>query len=583
MANDRNNVEVHARTYSNSSNLTHEQSPPHSPHPRSYTAGPGHPIDMHRSGMVGDSSPSMIRQTRTELPQTTRKSNHGSRGSSVHSCGSGKGVKQTSGQSASGQGHNDESSRVNYALWRSWEESLLVNWLYEPENRKLFNIPRRKKECHERIIREVLPEKTSRAIEGKIRTLEKRYQKTVLELQEEDFAEKHPGKEPEEVCEELCPRFSKLEAIFNPSQAHARSHLASLKAQHLKQHGLSDKRKASWSGTGGAMQVVDKANGAVPAEHGLNSAASVNASAISSAGTSNSISAPRNSPPRIEAAESMPVGSSSTVQGRRIAPKRGSDGDEVHEGDGPVMMSSNKRSRTMPSIMQNRLSPGHQYPHHYHHHHHPQRSPLPLQQATMQLQQYQQQQQQQRMYENGSSRLVFDTVGRPSTATLPMMQLSMQSPVVATNGPMAVSNVHQHQHVPPRHHPTQASTAPPNMQEAAETASSGVIQGTREELEWLQFNLRREELDFRKVVFAHDQSLENKRIQLEEYRIENQRREMELESKRLDVHKQQLDIQIESLKSLTSMLGQMVSQMSTAMNASKEPSNTESNESVQQK
>ncbi|KAJ1957543.1 hypothetical protein GGI12_004999, partial [Dipsacomyces acuminosporus] len=69
---------------------------------------------------------------------------------------------------------------------------MLIDWLYEPANCKLFNEPRRKKECHERIIRDVLPNKTSRAIEGKIRTLEKRYMKADSETRRPDFAIKHP-------------------------------------------------------------------------------------------------------------------------------------------------------------------------------------------------------------------------------------------------------------------------------------------------------------------------------------------------------------------------------------------------------
>ncbi|KAJ1749440.1 hypothetical protein LPJ79_003708 [Coemansia sp. RSA 1821] len=559
IANGRNNAEVHARTYSNTSSITHEQLPSYSPHPRSSTIEPEHSADAHCSGTMSNSSPTKIRQTQSEVPRKTRKDSHRSRGSSVASCISNKEAKHDEEKSESGQGNGNEPLK-NYNLWRPWEEGILKDWLSDPENSKLFNAPRSKKECHERI-RRVLPHKTSRAIEGKIRTLERQYHKALLEYQNQDHIN-YPGKRPEDVAATVHSDFYRLEAIFDPAQAKARLQQNSLNSRHSNhQRGAPDKRKASWSGPGGAVHVADKTNGAVA--DGRISATSANVSA----GVSNLISAPCNSPPPpIEATESMPVGSSLTAQGRRIAPKRGIDGNEANEGDRPAKMSSNKRSRTMPSMTQNRLSPGHQYPHHYLH---PQRSPLPLQQATMQLQQ------QQRMYENGAARMMYDTAGRPSTATLPMMQMSMQSPVATSNGPMAAGSMHPH-HMP-RPHPAQV---PASMQETAETPSSGVIQGTREELEWLQFNLRREELEFRKVVFAHDKSLEKKRLQLEEQRIENQRREMELEQKRLDVHKQQLDIQIESLKSLTTTLGQMVSQLSTAMNAS---IGSKSNESAQQK
>ncbi|ORX66850.1 hypothetical protein DL89DRAFT_60827 [Linderina pennispora] len=89
-------------------------------------------------------------------------------------------------------GHSDEG-KAGYALWLPWEESALIDWLYEPSNRRLFNEPRRKKDCHERIIRDVLPSKTSRAIEGKIRTLEKRYQRAEAETHRPDFSTKHQG------------------------------------------------------------------------------------------------------------------------------------------------------------------------------------------------------------------------------------------------------------------------------------------------------------------------------------------------------------------------------------------------------
>ncbi|KAJ2453595.1 hypothetical protein EV183_002120 [Coemansia sp. RSA 2336] len=560
-ANGRNNAEVHARTYSNASSIAHEQLPLYSPQLRSNTIEPEHSTDSHRSGALSSSSPTKIRQTQSEIPRKTRNNSHRPRGSSVTSCASNKETEQDEEKSESGQGNGNDNTKM-YTLWRPWEEGILKDWLSDPENSKLFNAPRSKKECHERI-RRVLPHKTSRAIEGKIRTLEKQYHKALLEYQNQESIN-YPGKRPEDVAATVHSDFYRLEAIFNPARAKARLQQESSNSRHSNhQRAASDNRKASWSGLGGATHAADKANGAV--QEGRISATSANAGA----GLSNLVSAPRNSPPPpIEATESMPVGSSLTAHGRRIAPKRGIEGTNANDSDQPVKMSSNKRSRTMPSITQNRLSPGHQYPHHYLHH--PQRSPLPLQQASIHLQQQQQQQQQQqRMYENGAARMVYDAAGRPSTATLPMMQMSMQSPVATSNGPLAVSNMHQH-HMP-RSHPT-----PANMHEAAETPSSGAIQGTREELEWLQFNLRREELEFRKVVFTHDKSLEKKRLQLEEQRIEAQRQEMELEKKRLDVHKQQLDIQIESLKSLTATLVEAVSQISTALGP-------KSNESAQQK
>ncbi|KAJ1845750.1 hypothetical protein LPJ70_002364, partial [Coemansia sp. RSA 2708] len=500
---DNGHAAFHARTYSNSS-LPHEQSPPYSPRFRSNTSGP----ELRQAS----GTPPGIRQTRTEL-QPARRGTHG--GSSGGGSNSSAASYASSKDGHTQQQQQDEAAKNNYALWLPWEETALVDWLYEPANCKLFNVPRRKKECHERIIQEILPSKTSRAIEGKIRTIEKRYQKAAQEIQRADFAAKHPGKRAEEVAEALCNNFHKLESVFNPAQAQARSQLHEPK---------------KWLGA------------AETADHAPATAASA---ASAAAGSGSTVSVPRSSPPpRISMAESLPLPHRSVVPGRKIAPKRGGDGDD----DAPVMMSHSKRSRTLPSILQNRRSPGRQltpqqHPQHPHHHHqqqqHRQRSPLPLQQFTMQ-----QAQQQQRLFENG--RFVLDMSGRPSTA-LPMMQVPSPMASLAAQQQQA-----QQQH---RHQAAGTQTG----------AGEDIVQGTREDLEWLQLNLRREELEFRKTMFEHDQELEGKRVRLEEHRLENQRREMDLESKRLDVQRRQLDMQIESLQSLTSMLGQMVSQMGSML------------------
>ncbi|KAJ1937269.1 hypothetical protein EC988_007941, partial [Linderina pennispora] len=188
-------------------------------------------------------------------------------------------------------GHSDEG-KAGYALWLPWEESALIDWLYEPGNRRLFNEPRRKKDCHERIIRDVLPSKTSRAIEGKIRTLEKRYQRAEAETHRPDFSTKHQGKRADEVAEALCTNYFKLHAIFNPAA-----------------------RQAPWHKDGPGARSPSQA--------------------------STSLSVPRASPPRIASAESMPHGQQLV---RKIAPKRGLDDDDT-----PTMLGG-KRSRTFPTM-----------------------------------------------------------------------------------------------------------------------------------------------------------------------------------------------------------------------------------------
>ncbi|KAJ2563601.1 hypothetical protein GGH12_002465 [Coemansia sp. RSA 1822] len=458
---------IHARTYSNSSSMTHSQTPPYSPPFRSNT-GSAH---ITRRSSAADGTPPSIRQTHTDQHTSPRRNHDKDAGS-------------------------EGASKNSYLLWMPWEETALVDWLYKPENCKLFNIPRRKKECHERIIQEILPNKTSRAIEGKIRTLEKRYQKTAFDMQHPDYAAKNSGKRPEEVAEALCNNFYKLEAVFNPAQAQARSVL------HRDPHG----GKKVWGAVLPTSDGVAGSTSAAPVDHGLHQSATllpagipitagtlvntgIPATAGSNAGVQ--VSVPRStSPPRIAMAESLPV---SYKQARKIAPKRGTEVSADTEADGPVMMSNNKRSRTLPSILQNRRSPGRQL--------------TPLQQQHRQR-------------------------AQPSMSAHP------------------------------RH------LALPN------TTLPDTTQGTREELDWLQFNLRREELEFRKLMFVHDQELETKRVKLEEQRLENQRRETELESKRLDVQRMQLDTQIESLKSVTSMLGQMVSQMGSQMHNVSEHSST---------
>ncbi|KAJ2502466.1 hypothetical protein GGI11_007718, partial [Coemansia sp. RSA 2049] len=197
----------------------------------------------------------------------------------------------------------------------------------------LFNEPRRKKECHERIIREILPSKTSRAIEGKIRTLEKRYLKAAGEIQREDFVTAHPGKRAEDVAEALA-----------------------------------------------------------------------------------------------NSTEGADIGGDQTT----------------HPGGG-----------------------------------------------------------------------FRDT------------------------------NEHSH----------------------ARSVSISAVQGTREELEWLQFNLRREELEFRKSVFAQEQELETKRVRLEERRLDIKRHELELEGKRVDMQQRQVDLQLETMKSMSTMLSQMTKQMGNMLGA----------------
>ncbi|KAJ2160504.1 hypothetical protein GGF46_002204 [Coemansia sp. RSA 552] len=544
---------IHVRTHSNASSLPREHSPSHF-----HSGGGQYPYlhhGMRRGSGQDEEAPPGIRQTRSEVSPSARRGNHGNGGGSSSSNASYASSKDGGG-GAGQASHHDESSKNGYALWLPWEETALVEWLFKPENCRLFNIPRRKKECHERIIQEILPGKTSRAIEGKIRTLEKRYLKAASEIQRPDFAAKHPGKKPDEVAEALCNNFHKLETIFNPAQAQARSHLAPLDAGAAQ----DPKKRGLWTSPQPVQQQQQQQQ---PHE------------------SQRTVSVPRSSsppPPRIAAAESLPLPYRIPAQERKIAPKRGAEAATDADSDVPVMMSGGKRSRTLPSVLQNRRSPGRQQQQQQHMQppHRTRRSPLLLQQITLQ------QAQQQRFLDN-SGRYAYDAAVRPSTATLPM--IPTHSPIASTSGggsgggPMAatVALTAGTQQPWPQQQPQQqpqltanatAHEPDPSSYGTAQQAAPGAVQGTREELEWLQLGLRRDELEFRKMVFVHDQELETKRVRLEEHRLENQRREMELETRRMDVQKRQIDVQIESLKSLTSMLGQMVGQMGTLLGAS---------------
>ncbi|KAJ2702559.1 hypothetical protein FB645_004255 [Coemansia sp. IMI 203386] len=639
----------HLRTSSNTSSVYRHQSPSFPPH---LIAGASQTFNAHHtaagrrgSASVNDSTtPPRIRQTRSEVhPNSARAGSSSSSSANGHSAaGAGH------GNSNNNANPNDDSSRTNYSLWLPWEETALIDWLFEPNNCKMFNEPRRKKDCHERIIRDILPAKTSRAIEGKIRTLEKRYLKAASEIQRPDFATKHPGKRPDDVSEMLCNNFHKLETIFNPAQAQARSHLA---LSHMSTHATQrqspiqqqqhGKRKMPWiSGAPGALDGaasgVSMAHGSaasfahsshshsptLAANAGLAAGStsvapavslttpSIAESAVSGVGSSSNgangmLSVPRASPPRILAAESLPHRLIS--QARKIAPKRGADGSaEPGDADGPTMMSESKRSRTFPTMMQNRSSPtgNHHHPsesrstpqmqqmvhqqqqqqqqQHQHGVSRLQRSPMNIQQLQLPLQQQHQQHQQHqyhRLFDNG--RYSLDSGTRPATATLPMMPIP--SPMASTNMAQQQQQQLQYQqqqlnsahgsHISSANlaATTPAAAGMPSIRESMDNISgqqaqhSGIPSSAREELEWLQFNLRREELEFRKTVFSHEQDLESRRVRLESDRLEIQKKEMELEAKRIDAKQKEMDQHVESFKLMTSMLGQMVSQMGSLL------------------
>ncbi|KAJ1860467.1 hypothetical protein LPJ73_001357 [Coemansia sp. RSA 2703] len=595
----------HERTSSTASSVQRQQSPAFPPHLAvsgpsqtfngNHHAGPGAAGRRGSSGTHDTNTPPRIRQTRSEMhPKSARA------GSSSGSSVNGHSIAALVG-SGSNNSNADDASRTNYSLWLPWEETALIDWLYEPNNCKLFNEPRRKKECHERIIREILPSKTSRAIEGKIRTLEKRYLKAASEIHRPDFATKHPGKHPDDVSEMLCNNFYKLETIFNPSQAQTRSQIV---VPHLPTHQQPQSSKKIWSssvpppleavGAGISTSLMP----GVPFAHSSHphsptlvspsvagaaatltttpaSSAVISAHAPDTVPGSSVVSIPRASPPRLANTESLPY--RLMGQTRKIAPKRGADGStEVADGDGPTMMSESKRSRTFPTMMPNHGSPPgrgssndqrsaqqmhalmqqQQQQQQHQHAPRPQRSPMNIQhlQIPPSSQQQQHQHQQYRLLENG--RYSLDIGTRPATATLPLMPIP--SPMGGVNQVPSSAG----------HQATAAGGSVPVVREPQENNSNsggqvqaGMPTGSREELEWLQFNLRREELEFRKNAFAHEQEMETQRVRLESHRLEIQKREMELEAKRIETQQRQMDVQVESLRSLTTMLGQMVGQM----------------------
>ncbi|KAJ2788078.1 hypothetical protein GGI15_000099, partial [Coemansia interrupta] len=363
----------HGRTSSTASSVQRQQSPAFPPHfaasgpshtfNGNHHAGPGAAGRRGSSSMHEATTPPRIRQTRSEMhPKTARAGSSSGSSANGHSIaalvGSGSG-----GGGGSNTSNADDTSRTNYSLWLPWEETALIDWLYEPINCKLFNEPRRKKECHERIIREILPAKTSRAIEGKIRTLEKRYLKAASEIHRPDFATKHPGKHPDDVSEMLCNNFYKLETIFNPSQAQVRSQLA---APHPQSHQQPQPSKKSWSssvphplegvGAGTSTSLMsgvpfghsshphsptlaspNAAGGAAALGTTPALTAALPANAAEAVPGGSMVSIPRASPPRIANTESLPY--RLMGQARKIAPKRGADGSVEHgDGDGPTMM-----------------------------------------------------------------------------------------------------------------------------------------------------------------------------------------------------------------------------------------------------
>ncbi|KAJ2481822.1 hypothetical protein EV174_003383 [Coemansia sp. RSA 2320] len=595
------------------------------------------PLGSHRSSAGhDDTTPPSIRQTRSEAqPATGSTSNH--RGSISGSSTNGGGASSAAlanmvHGNGGGTGTTDDGKN-NYALWLPWEETALVDWLYEPTNCKLFNEPRRKKECHERIIRDILANKTSRAIEGKIRTLEKRYLKALSEIQRPDYATLHPGKAPLDVAEALCSYFHKLDVIFKSGQPQPQ-HQRAGSAQHQSQ---TQQKKAWPAGSPGAElgAGVSQGRNVSPFEQSASSpSASKPASATSLAGASSMaansaaaavggavagggsdasvLSVPRTSPPRISAAESLPYRTASG-QTRKLAPKRGADGTAMADGgagadaDAPPMMNSSKRSRTFPASLHARHSPTRHLQLANSHisaaaaaeiqQQHPQLAMHPqVLAANLQYQHShpQQQQHQQSLYQRlpEYARAYYHIESAASGVPVAGGGSGVRS--LASGGgmplagsaisPMGISGAGNQvmMAMPPT--PVQplssgtpsaaagAATAICNMREAhgtapAETRHSEAIQGTREELEWLQFRLRREELEFRKMVFVHEQDLEAKRMRVEESRLDVQRREMDIEGRRIEMQAKQMDLQIESLKSMSAMLTQMVSQMGLLISA----------------
>ncbi|KAJ2493489.1 hypothetical protein IWW37_000578 [Coemansia sp. RSA 2050] len=615
----------HARSTSNSSGPQHLQmSPQSSPYyngrnSQSFHMTLGQQRRSSATGHGGNSTPPAIRYTHSEAHPTT---NRGSFSSGTNGAAQGLGNTHLHGSSTgggSGGGNGPDEGKNMYQLWLPWEETALVDWLYEPTNCKLFNEPRRKKECHERIIREILSGKTSRSIEGKIRTLEKRYYKASAEIQRQDFASAHPGKQPLEVAEALCINFHKLETIFKSGLAQQ----FSSSQQHSQKKAWVAGSPASESGVTSqgiiAGSPFDQRTGSPPNGPKLTAAAVGSASLAGTGnlggnaegGSASLLSIPRASPPRISAAESLPYRAAG--QSRKLAPKRGLDGSLLPDGgngaaattadaDGPLMMSSGKRSRTFPAMLQTRHSPAR--------HVQPvdprltaadtqqqlyqslalqQRSPM-----TMQMQippTYLQQQQQQQLfyqrppeyprnlphhYPMDAAAAAMAACGTPNSARSSGVAGGQQQQLLAPAQSQMGNGVSGSAAGPPpvsAQAPLSSSTPQgPNMamssiRESQDAQSAGqhsaAILGTREELEWLQFNLRREELEFRKTVFVHEQDLENKRMQIEENRLEVQKKEMDVEAKRIDMQTKQMELQMDSLRSLSGMLSQMVTQMSS--------------------
>ncbi|KAJ2079883.1 hypothetical protein GGI16_007696, partial [Coemansia sp. S142-1] len=515
-----------------------------------------------------------------------------------------------------GGGGPDEGKNI-YQLWLPWEETALVDWLYEPTNCKLFNEPRRKKECHERIIREILSSKTSRSIEGKIRTLEKRYLKASTEIQRSDFASIHPGKQPLDVAEALCINFHKLEAIFKSGLA---QQPPSSQQQHAQKKAWVAGSPASESGVTSQGLVAGSPfdqrtgsppTGPKPAAAGSSSLAGIGSISATSMGSNaggssaNLLSIPRASPPRISAAESLPYRPAG--QSRKLAPKRGPDGSLLPDGsnggadaDGPLMLSSSKRSRTFPAMFQTQHNPANhmqavdprltaadiQQQQQLQQTLASQRSPMAMQMQISSA--YPPHQHQQMYYQrqpeyprhmhhqypmDAASAAVVG--GAPNSARS-SAAVGGQQPLSSTqlqmgngNGVGAAASLPISGQAPlSSSTPSGPNMAMPSIRESQQDAASAgqhsaAVLGTREELEWLQFNLRREELEFRKTVFVHEQDLENKRIRIEENRLEVQKREMDVEAKRIEMQTKQTELQMDSLRSLSGMLSQMVTQMSS--------------------
>ncbi|KAJ2883177.1 hypothetical protein IWW38_005578, partial [Coemansia aciculifera] len=145
----------HIRSASNSSGVQqqqqHSQMSPHlSPYYNGRSSQSFHqPLVKQRrssaTGHGGDSTPPGIRYTQSDAhPGAKRGSFSGGSGSNSNNNGPAHGPASMPLHGSSGGGP-DEGKNM-YQLWLPWEETALVDWLYEPTNCKLFNEPRRKKE-----------------------------------------------------------------------------------------------------------------------------------------------------------------------------------------------------------------------------------------------------------------------------------------------------------------------------------------------------------------------------------------------------------------------------------------------------